>query len=89
MAFILHNNGPIGRRKAERIMTAKDLAAYLLKDQQFVFYWKRGHAVREWVRRTIVLNPPGERLYAITEPTEEEWAELMQALEHQHPTQHP
>lgn len=61
-------------------LDAAELAAHLVKDPQFVFYWRKGWNPRLAANRSLYTNPPTPKAIVAPHITEEQWPEIDAAI---------
>lgn len=70
-----------GRRKHVVTLTAEQMALHLAKDQQFVFYWRKGWDPRLAANRSLYTNPPDLKAPVCPDITEDQWPEIAEHLD--------
>ena len=73
------DNRPEGFHKVDVQLPASAVAAHMLLDPQFAFYFREGHEVRTNAERSLWSNPPEKGAICCT-ITDAQWAELISEL---------
>lgn len=71
-----------GTNKHVLTLSAAQVAEHLAKDQQFMFYWRKGWEPRQAAIRSLHLYPPSLNTPVFPQITEDQWAEIELALVH-------
>ena len=78
------DNRPEGFHKVDVQLSASAVAAHLLLDPQFAFYFREGHEVRTNAERSLWSNPPEKGAICCT-ITDAQWPELISELANLNP----
>lgn len=65
-----------GIHKHTLTLNAKELAAHLANDPQFMFYWRKGWESRLNALRSLYTNPPSPKAIVCPNITEEQWSAI-------------
>lgn len=78
MTFTFTDNRPIHKHVV--VLSVAQLAAHLMKDEQFVYYWRKGWDPMLAANRSLGFNPPDVRAAVVPRITEEGWVEIEREL---------
>lgn len=70
-----------GLHKHVVTLDAEGIAAHLLRDPQFVFYWRKGWDPRQAANRSLYTNPPDLKAPVCPDITEAQWPSIAEHLD--------
>ena len=65
-------------------LDAAQVATHLAKDQQFMFYWRKGWDPRQQAIRSLHLYPPSEKAMIFPQISAEQWVDIDAMLKTNH-----